>query len=76
MIKKPLILVTRATGFAGREALAQWVDAHQPVRGLVRDPAKTKRLDEVVEVIVADLANPDTLTPAFRAFRSLLSSLA
>ena len=76
MNKKPLILVTRATGFAGREALAQWVDAHQPVRAFVRDPAKARRLDEVVEVIVDDLAKPDTLTPAFRAFRRLLSSLA
>jgi hypothetical protein len=25
--KKPLILVTGATGFVGREAVAQWVDA-------------------------------------------------
>ncbi len=26
-MKKPLILVTGATGFVGREAVAQWVDA-------------------------------------------------
>jgi hypothetical protein len=40
------------------------------------DPAKAKSLGEAVEVIVGDLAKPDTFTPAFRAFRRLLSSLA
>jgi uncharacterized protein YbjT (DUF2867 family) len=64
-MKKPLILVTGATGFVGREAVAQLVDAHHPVRALVRDPAKAKSLGEAVEVIVGDLAKPDTFTPAF-----------
>ena len=74
-MKKPSILVTGARGFAGREAVAQWVD-HQPVRASVGDPAKAKSLGEAVEVIVGDLAKPNTFTPAFRAFRRLLSSLA
>src|SRR5713226_2095300 len=74
-MKKPLILVTGATGFVGREAVAQLVDAHHPVRALVRDPAKAKSLGEAVEVIVGDLAKPDTFTPALRAFRRLMSSL-
>ena len=74
-MKKPLILITSAKGFAGR-ALAQLVDAHQPVRALVRDPAKAKRRGEAVEVIVGDLAKRDNFAPAFRAFRRLLSSLA
>ena len=75
-MKKPLILVTGATGFVGPEAVAQLVDAHHPVQALVRDPAKAKSLGEAVEIIVGDLAKPDTFTPAFRAFRRLLSSLA
>jgi NAD(P)-dependent dehydrogenase (short-subunit alcohol dehydrogenase family) len=50
-MKKPLILVTGATGFVGREAVAQLVDAHHPVRALVRDPAKAKSLGEAGEVI-------------------------
>jgi uncharacterized protein YbjT (DUF2867 family) len=75
-MKKPLILVTAATGFVGREVIAQLVDTHHPVRTWVRDPAKAKSLGEAVKIIVGDLAKPDTFTPAFRAFRRLLSSLA
>ena len=74
-MKKPLILVTRAKGFAGR-ALAQLVGAHQPATALVRDPAKAMRRGEAVEVIVGDLAKRDDFAPAFRAFRRRLSSLA
>ena len=50
-MKKPLILVAGATGFVGREAVAQLVDAHHPVRALVRDPAKAKSLGEAVEFV-------------------------
>jgi nucleoside-diphosphate-sugar epimerase len=39
-MKKPLILVTGATGFVGREAVAQLVDAHHPVRALVAIPRR------------------------------------
>jgi uncharacterized protein YbjT (DUF2867 family) len=75
-MKKPLIWVTGATGLVGREPVAQLVDTHHPARALVRDPAKAKSLGEAVEIIVGDLAKPDALSPAFRAFRRLLSSLA
>lgn len=73
-MENPLILATAATGFVGRGAVAQLVDAHQPVSALVRDPAKS--LGEAVVVMLGDLAKPNTFTPAFRAFRRLLSSLA
>jgi len=63
-MKKPLILVTGATGFVGREAVTQLVDVHHPVRALVRDSAKAKSLAEAVEVTVGDLVKPDIFTPA------------
>jgi hypothetical protein len=38
--KKPLILVTGATGFFGREAVAQWVDAVKAGKMFVQPTVK------------------------------------
>lgn len=63
-MKKPLILVTGATGTVGTEVVKQLVETGQRVRALVRDPAKAK-FDGAVEIVVADLSRPETLDPAF-----------
>jgi uncharacterized protein YbjT (DUF2867 family) len=67
-MKRPMILATGPTGFVGLDAVAQLVDAHHPVRALVRDPAKAKSLGEAV-VLIGDLAKPNTFTPVWSAAR-------
>jgi uncharacterized protein YbjT (DUF2867 family) len=61
----PLILVTGATGTVGSEVVKQLVEAGQKVRALVRDPAKVKKLGDGIDVVIADLARPQTLAVAF-----------
>ncbi|MBB6350105.1 NmrA family NAD(P)-binding protein [Nonomuraea muscovyensis] len=58
------ILVTGATGTVGRHLVAELVRAGQRVRALTRDPGRAT-LPEGVEVVAGDLADPDTLVPAF-----------
>jgi uncharacterized protein YbjT (DUF2867 family) len=59
------ILVTGATGTVGSEVVKQLVEAGQEVRALVRNPAKASIFGNAVEVVVGDLAKPETLNAAF-----------
>ncbi len=60
------ILVVGATGTVGSELLSQLVEAGQSVRALVRDPVKARnKLGADVDLVVADLAKPESLTAAF-----------
>lgn len=60
-----MILITGATGNVGSEVLRQLVARGAPVRALVRNPQKAQPIQELgVEVVVGDLAEPDTLAPA------------
>ena len=59
------ILVTGATGTIGSEVIKQLVEAGEPVRALIRDGAKAKHFDPQVEVVIADLSEPETLIAAF-----------
>jgi uncharacterized protein YbjT (DUF2867 family) len=59
------ILVTGATGTIGRHLVTQLAAAGHPVRALVRDPTKAATLPPSVEVVVADLAEPPSLSAAF-----------
>jgi len=61
------ILVTGATGRVGRQLVTQLAAAGHPVRALVRDPAKAAILPPAVDVVVADLTDPRSLTAAFDA---------
>ena len=63
--KSPLILVTGSTDTVGSELIKHLVEARQRVRALVRDPNKARKLDAVVEIVKADLAEPETLDAAF-----------
>jgi uncharacterized protein YbjT (DUF2867 family) len=60
-----LVLVTGATGTVGTQTIRQLIDAGQRVRALVRDPAKAAKLDPRAEIVVGDLADPQSLAPAF-----------
>jgi uncharacterized protein YbjT (DUF2867 family) len=59
----PRILVTGATGQIGREVVAQLRAAGLPVRALTRNP-QTAAFSAGVEVVVGDLAAPETLDDA------------
>ncbi|MFG3297847.1 SDR family oxidoreductase [Micromonospora chersina] len=57
-----MILVTGATGNVGRRVVEQLVAAGHGVRAVTRDPGRAK-LPAGVEVVGADLADPETLRP-------------
>lgn len=59
-----MILVTGATGNIGRPVLLALVQAGESVRVLARDPARVEDHGPLVEVVVGDLDQPDTLPPA------------
>ena len=60
-----MILVTGATGKVGREVVRQLAAESVPVRAFVRDPARASNLRlPGVDVVVGDLARPDTLDRA------------
>jgi uncharacterized protein YbjT (DUF2867 family) len=59
------ILLTGATGTVGSFLLDQLVSASANIRALVRNEGKAARLRERgVEVVIADLSQPETLPPA------------
>jgi uncharacterized protein YbjT (DUF2867 family) len=61
-----MILVTGATGKVGQEVVRQLAAAGVAARALVRDPtrASSARIPGI-EIVVGDLARPETLPPAF-----------
>jgi uncharacterized protein YbjT (DUF2867 family) len=60
-----MILVTGATGNVGGAVLDLLLDEGHPVRALVRDPGKQAAIDGRAEVVLGDLARPETLPAAF-----------
>jgi uncharacterized protein YbjT (DUF2867 family) len=58
------VLVTGATGRAGRHVVSQLLAKDVPVRALVRDP-DTAGLPPQVEVFRGDLTRPETLDHCF-----------
>ncbi len=61
-----MILVTGATGKVGPEVVRQLSARGVPVRALVRDPTRASHIRiPGVEIVVGDLARPETLAPAF-----------
>jgi len=66
-----MILVTGATGKTGPALVERLVSLGVPVRVLVRERAKAASLfANGVEIVVADLAQPDTLAPALAGVRT------
>ena len=60
-----MIAVAGSTGFVGRHLVRRLAGQGTAVRGLARDPAAAKALlPSSVEIVQADLLQPDTLGPA------------
>ena len=66
--KKPLILVTGPTGYVGGRLIPRLLEAGYPVRVLARDPARLQGRPWLpqVEVLQADVLQPETLGPALQ----------
>src|SRR5579884_930585 len=62
-----MILVTGAGGFSGNRVVARLVQEGEPVRAMVRNPAKQAKLPEKgVEIVEGDTTKPETLTGALQ----------
>lgn len=59
-----MILITGASGHVGRELVAQLAHSGEPIRALVRDPARAENLPRAAELVVGDLSDLATLPPA------------
>jgi uncharacterized protein YbjT (DUF2867 family) len=64
------IVITGASGTIGRHVVEQLAAAGHPVRAVSRDPAAA-RLPDRVEVVRADLTEPDTVARALRGATAL-----
>lgn len=60
-----MILVIGANGTVGSQVVHQLVEAGQRVRVLVRDASRAAKHGKAAEVVIGDLAQPETLGPAF-----------
>ncbi|HEY0756202.1 MAG TPA: SDR family oxidoreductase [Ktedonobacteraceae bacterium] len=72
-----MILVTGATGLNGGELVQRLSARGIPVRALVRDTARARRLSTLphVEIVEGDMARPETLNAALRGVeRAMLIS--
>jgi uncharacterized protein YbjT (DUF2867 family) len=58
------ILITGATGHVGKHLISLLLASGYPVRALVRERARAADLPNEVEVVVGDLAHPETLPAA------------
>ncbi len=67
-----MIFITGATGHVGTEITKQLIERGQPLRILVRDPAKARALHGAVTMATGDLADPSSLERAMRGADRLL----
>lgn len=66
-----MILVLGATGTTGGEVARQLIAAGHKPRLVVRDPAKTRAYQGKADIMVGDLARPDSLSPAMKGVEKL-----
>lgn len=66
-----MFLVTGASGNVGGQIVRQLLEAGQPVRVFVRDPARLGELEGKVEVAVGDFSRPETLGAAALGTRAV-----
>jgi uncharacterized protein YbjT (DUF2867 family) len=71
-----LILVVGATGGTGQQIVLQLQEQGYGVRALVRDATSaTEKLGPDVELVVADVRDPESLVPAFDGITRVISSI-
>jgi uncharacterized protein YbjT (DUF2867 family) len=71
-----LVLVVGASGKTGRQVVAQLREQGYGVRALVRDAARAaETLGPDVELVVADVREPDSLVPAFDGVTRVISAI-
>lgn len=66
-----MFLVTGASGNVGGQIVRQLLEAGQPVRVFVRDPARLGEFEGQVEVAVGDFSQPETLGAAALGTRAV-----
>jgi putative NADH-flavin reductase len=64
-----------ATGGTGRQLVRQALDAGHDVTAVVRDPARLPVQHERLDVVTADVTDPDALGPALAGRDAVLSAL-
>lgn len=71
-----LVLVAGATGGTGQQIVLQLQEQGYGVRALVRDAASAaEKLGPDVELVVADVRDPESLLPAFDGVTRVISSI-
>lgn len=75
-----MILVTGAAGYVGNHLVRRLVEAGHPVRAMVRNRDKAEaRLGDVrdrIEIVTADVTEPDTLAPAMQGVDTVIHLVA
>ncbi len=74
------ILITGAAGYVGNQTAKKLVTLGQPVRALVRTPAKAKlrlgSIAEHIDTVQGDVTKPATLAPAMRDVKAVIHTVA
>jgi putative NADH-flavin reductase len=69
------LTVFGATGGTGKEVVRQALDAGHQVAAVVRDPARLAISHSALEVVTADVTDPDSLRPALAGREAVISAL-
>src|ERR1700744_3615164 len=69
------VLVVGATGSVGRLVVEEAIRQGHSVRALVRDYRKARQLPVGAHVVVGDVTQPETLTPAVRDVDAVVFTL-
>jgi len=69
------ITIFGATGGTGRRLVRQSLDAGHSVTAVVRDPAKLTERHELLDVVRADVMDPESIGPAVKDADAVLSAL-
>jgi uncharacterized protein YbjT (DUF2867 family) len=71
-----LVLIAGATGGTGQQVVVQLQEQGYGVRALVRDAASAaEKLGPDIQLVVADVRNPETLAPAFEGVTRVVSAI-
>lgn len=66
------VLVVGATGSVGRLVVEEALRKNHTVRALVRNPSRTARLPEGVDIVAGDVTRPETLGPALEEIDAVI----